>query len=274
MRGCLGCRAAGRVHVEATPHPSLLRNDTFPRKGGRGRAVRRRRRVGRAFLMAAANADRSVIAEEVARFDALGDDWWDPAGPMAPLHRLNPTRIAWLRDAIAAHFQPSGGGGEPPLAGLTLLDIGCGARPPRPSLCRGWAPTSPASIPRRARSRSPAPTPRRPAPGRAIASGRWRTSRGRARTSTSCWRWRSSSTSPTSPPSSPRAASLVKPGGLFAALDAQPHPEELRAGDRRRRIRPALARPRHPPLGAVRDARRTRRRPARGGAGGDAAARG
>ncbi|MGO4870318.1 MAG: bifunctional 2-polyprenyl-6-hydroxyphenol methylase/3-demethylubiquinol 3-O-methyltransferase UbiG [Roseiarcus sp.] len=74
-----------------------------------------------------AGADRSVIAEEVARFDALGDDWWDPDGPMAPLHRLNPTRLEWLRDTIAAHFRHTGGGDEPPLAGLTLLDIGCGA---------------------------------------------------------------------------------------------------------------------------------------------------
>jgi 2-polyprenyl-6-hydroxyphenyl methylase/3-demethylubiquinone-9 3-methyltransferase len=77
--------------------------------------------------MAAATSAPSVIDEEVARFDALGADWWDPAGPMAPLHRLNPTRIAWLRDAIARHFQHSGGGDEPPLAGLSLLDVGCGA---------------------------------------------------------------------------------------------------------------------------------------------------
>ncbi|HYA74517.1 MAG TPA: bifunctional 2-polyprenyl-6-hydroxyphenol methylase/3-demethylubiquinol 3-O-methyltransferase UbiG [Roseiarcus sp.] len=75
--------------------------------------------------MAAANAAPSVISGEVARFDALGQDWWDPAGPMAPLHRINPTRIEWLRDTIAGHFRHSGG--EPPLAGLTLLDIGCGA---------------------------------------------------------------------------------------------------------------------------------------------------
>ncbi|MGD0641432.1 MAG: bifunctional 2-polyprenyl-6-hydroxyphenol methylase/3-demethylubiquinol 3-O-methyltransferase UbiG [Roseiarcus sp.] len=72
-------------------------------------------------------ADRSVIAEEVARFDALGDDWWDPNGPMAPLHQLNPARLEWLRDTIAAHFRHTGGGDEPPLAGLSLLDIGCGA---------------------------------------------------------------------------------------------------------------------------------------------------
>ncbi len=76
--------------------------------------------------MAAANADRNVIDEEVRRFDALGDDWWDPNGPMAPLHRLNPIRLAWLRDTIAAHVRHSGGGDEPPLAGLSLLDVGCG----------------------------------------------------------------------------------------------------------------------------------------------------
>ena len=76
--------------------------------------------------MAAANADQSVIDEEVRRFDALGDDWWDPNGPMAPLHRLNPVRIEWLRDTIAAHFRHSGGD-EPPLAGLAVLDVGCGA---------------------------------------------------------------------------------------------------------------------------------------------------
>jgi 2-polyprenyl-6-hydroxyphenyl methylase / 3-demethylubiquinone-9 3-methyltransferase len=66
----------------------------------------------------------SVIDEEVARFDALAADWWDPAGPMAPLHRINPLRIGWLRDTIAAHFRRSGDG---PLEGLEMLDIGCGA---------------------------------------------------------------------------------------------------------------------------------------------------
>jgi 2-polyprenyl-6-hydroxyphenyl methylase/3-demethylubiquinone-9 3-methyltransferase len=70
-------------------------------------------------------ADRSVIAEEVARFDALGDEWWDPEGPMAPLHRLGPARIEWLRDTIAGHFRRSSAGALP-LAGLRLLDIGCG----------------------------------------------------------------------------------------------------------------------------------------------------
>ena len=69
----------------------------------------------------------SVISEEVERFDALGDDWWDPSGPMAPLHKINPVRIAWLRDSIAAHFRRTPQGDEGPLEGLSLLDIGCGA---------------------------------------------------------------------------------------------------------------------------------------------------
>jgi 2-polyprenyl-6-hydroxyphenyl methylase/3-demethylubiquinone-9 3-methyltransferase len=69
-------------------------------------------------------AAAGVIDEEVARFDALGEDWWDPAGPMAPLHRINPVRIAWLRDVIARHFRAQG---PDPLEGLTVLDIGCGA---------------------------------------------------------------------------------------------------------------------------------------------------
>ncbi len=54
-------------------------------------------------------------AGEVRKFDALAARWWDPRGPMAPLHAMNPARMAW----IAARL--------PPLAGLRVLDIGCGA---------------------------------------------------------------------------------------------------------------------------------------------------
>jgi 2-polyprenyl-6-hydroxyphenyl methylase/3-demethylubiquinone-9 3-methyltransferase len=66
------------------------------------------------------------MPEEVARFDALSDAWWDDDGPMAPLHRLNPVRIAWARDLIARHFklEPQAGA---PLVGVALLDVGCGA---------------------------------------------------------------------------------------------------------------------------------------------------
>jgi 2-polyprenyl-6-hydroxyphenyl methylase / 3-demethylubiquinone-9 3-methyltransferase len=68
----------------------------------------------------------SVMSEEVARFDALGDAWWDADGPMASLHRLNPIRIGWARDLIVRHFKLEAPVGAP-LAGVSLLDVGCGA---------------------------------------------------------------------------------------------------------------------------------------------------
>jgi len=72
------------------------------------------------------NAAPSVIDEEVRRFDALGDSWWDDDGPMAPLHRLTPVRVGWARDVASRHFGRGAGAGLP-FAGLTILDVGCGA---------------------------------------------------------------------------------------------------------------------------------------------------
>jgi len=67
----------------------------------------------------------SVDAGEVARFAALAETWWDPAGDMAPIHKLNPVRLAYIRDRLVAHF-----GRETsdirPFKGLRLLDVGCG----------------------------------------------------------------------------------------------------------------------------------------------------
>jgi 2-polyprenyl-6-hydroxyphenyl methylase/3-demethylubiquinone-9 3-methyltransferase len=64
-------------------------------------------------------AGGTVSAAEVARFDALAGEWWDPDGPMRPLHRMNPARIGWIAARIADHF--------PQPQGLSVLDIGCGA---------------------------------------------------------------------------------------------------------------------------------------------------
>ena len=66
----------------------------------------------------------SVRADEVARFDALAEDWWSPDGPMAALHKINPIRIGWLIDTIARRFHVQV---TAPLQGLSILDIGCGA---------------------------------------------------------------------------------------------------------------------------------------------------
>ena len=67
----------------------------------------------------------SVDPDEIAKFAALAGEWWDPAGKFAPLHQLNPARLTFIRDRIAAHK-----GRDPlterPLAGLRVLDIGCG----------------------------------------------------------------------------------------------------------------------------------------------------
>jgi 2-polyprenyl-6-hydroxyphenyl methylase / 3-demethylubiquinone-9 3-methyltransferase len=77
--------------------------------------------------MSASDASPSVDPEDVARFEAIGDDWWDPAGSMRALHEINPLRIGWLRDVMIRHFKSARRGAELPLEGLAVLDIGCGA---------------------------------------------------------------------------------------------------------------------------------------------------
>ena len=67
----------------------------------------------------------SVDKDEVQRFAALAETWWDPKGSLAPLHQLNPARLGYLRDTLAAHFGCDPKGLEP-FAGLRILDIGCG----------------------------------------------------------------------------------------------------------------------------------------------------
>ena len=68
----------------------------------------------------------SIDPQDVARFEALGEDWWNPSGSMRALHRMNPIRLAWLRDLLVRSF-PTAPDGDGPLAGLAILDIGCGA---------------------------------------------------------------------------------------------------------------------------------------------------
>ncbi len=70
--------------------------------------------------------DASLDEAEVARFDALAARWWDLDGPMRPLHRFNPARVAIFRDAVAARFGRDARAMRP-LDGLNLLEVGCGA---------------------------------------------------------------------------------------------------------------------------------------------------
>jgi 2-polyprenyl-6-hydroxyphenyl methylase/3-demethylubiquinone-9 3-methyltransferase len=67
----------------------------------------------------------TVDPAEVAKFEAMADQWWDPDGKFKPLHMLNPCRLGYIVDQIAAEF-----GRDPaaplPFKGLRLLAIGCG----------------------------------------------------------------------------------------------------------------------------------------------------
>lgn len=67
----------------------------------------------------------SVDPQEIAQFEALAQSWWDPHGDMRPLHALNPVRLAFIRDRLAPHFDRDPQAPRP-LAGLRILDIGCG----------------------------------------------------------------------------------------------------------------------------------------------------
>src|SRR5690606_18314384 len=73
-----------------------------------------------------AEAATTVDTAEISRFSALAAKWWDESGPMRPLHRLNPTRLAWIKKEIAVRFGRDPKDAEA-LAGLRILDIGCGA---------------------------------------------------------------------------------------------------------------------------------------------------
>ncbi|GGF00165.1 ubiquinone biosynthesis O-methyltransferase [Aliidongia dinghuensis] len=71
------------------------------------------------------SASSSVDPDEVARFAAIAEAWWDPNGKFRPLHKFNPTRLAYVRDRLAAHFGRDVTH-RAPFQGLRLLDIGCG----------------------------------------------------------------------------------------------------------------------------------------------------
>ena len=62
---------------------------------------------------------------EVAKFEAMAADWWNPEGKFKPLHMLNPCRLDYITSQIAAEFGRDLAG-PLPFKGLRLLDIGCG----------------------------------------------------------------------------------------------------------------------------------------------------
>lgn len=71
-------------------------------------------------------ANLTIRQDEAAHFGRLAAEWWNPNGSSAMLHRLNPVRLAFIRDAIDLHWATDIEGCRP-LAGKSVLDVGCGA---------------------------------------------------------------------------------------------------------------------------------------------------
>lgn len=70
-------------------------------------------------------AHSTVDAGEVAKFEAMADEWWNPNGKFKPLHMLNPCRLDYITAQIAEEFDRDPGA-DAPFKGLRILDIGCG----------------------------------------------------------------------------------------------------------------------------------------------------
>ncbi len=67
----------------------------------------------------------TVDQKEIQAFSKDAAQWWDPAGPFAPLHRLNPVRMGYIRGRICDHFGLEQNDLKP-FKNLKILDVGCG----------------------------------------------------------------------------------------------------------------------------------------------------
>ncbi|MFN3953789.1 MAG: bifunctional 2-polyprenyl-6-hydroxyphenol methylase/3-demethylubiquinol 3-O-methyltransferase UbiG [Pararhodobacter sp.] len=67
----------------------------------------------------------TIDPTEIAKFEAMAAEWWDPHGKFKPLHMLNPCRLDYITGQIAAEFDRDLAQVRP-FSGLRLLDIGCG----------------------------------------------------------------------------------------------------------------------------------------------------
>ena len=70
-------------------------------------------------------AQSTIDPKEVAKFEAMAAEWWDPAGKFKPLHMLNPCRLDYINAQVAAEFDRDLED-HAPFSGLRVLDVGCG----------------------------------------------------------------------------------------------------------------------------------------------------
>ena len=73
----------------------------------------------------AADTTTTIDRAEVAKFEAMAAEWWDPNGKFKPLHKMNPVRLGYITRQIAAEFERDLDAPRP-FEGLRVLDIGCG----------------------------------------------------------------------------------------------------------------------------------------------------
>ena len=67
----------------------------------------------------------TINKEEIEKFSKLSEEWWDPSGKFAPLHKLNPIRLEFIKTQLILYFRLNEKSQEP-LGNLDILDIGCG----------------------------------------------------------------------------------------------------------------------------------------------------
>ncbi|MEP2706225.1 MAG: bifunctional 2-polyprenyl-6-hydroxyphenol methylase/3-demethylubiquinol 3-O-methyltransferase UbiG [Roseibium sp.] len=67
----------------------------------------------------------TIDSEEVARFSAMANEWWDPTGKFKPLHKFNPVRLSYIKQEVCRQFDRDPKSPDA-FKGLRFLDIGCG----------------------------------------------------------------------------------------------------------------------------------------------------
>ena len=68
----------------------------------------------------------TIDQREVEHYAKLAELWWDYRGPFWPLHKLNELRIQWIQSQVIAEGMTHSRTANLPLAGLRVLDVGCG----------------------------------------------------------------------------------------------------------------------------------------------------
>jgi 2-polyprenyl-6-hydroxyphenyl methylase/3-demethylubiquinone-9 3-methyltransferase len=117
-------RAGHRLAARVAPPLAAAAPPPPPPRGGADRRAHSHAAAAPSGRPAAAGGG-TVSAAEAAKFAALGAHWWDPAGPFRALHQLNPTRVAFIRAALC-DLLALDAAAPAPLAGVRLLDVGCG----------------------------------------------------------------------------------------------------------------------------------------------------